>query len=124
CRKGELMVQPKLSAVLLTIACVFHGALAAAEGRWITDTQASGADAASFPISLQYRRDVTLASKPKVFRVSVSADQRFVLYVNGQRVGAGPARGHLEQWRYESLDLAPFLVRGVNIVAAQVWSDA
>lgn len=109
--------------VLMALASMLSSMQALAAGSWITHAEVSSADEASLPISLQFRREVTLAAKPKNFRVSVSADQRFVLYVNGNRVGAGPARGHLGQWRYESLDLAAFLDRGTNVVAAQVWSD-
>ncbi len=55
--------------------------------------------------------------------VRVSADSRFVLYVNGQRAAAGPARGDLDHWRYERVDLAPFLRAGDNVIAAEVWND-
>jgi hypothetical protein len=85
--------------------------------------QAVAADAAQAPISLQVRREINLGAKPRNFRVRVSADNRFVLYVNQQRVGAGPARGDLKHWRYEVLDLAPFLRRGANVIAAHVWND-
>jgi hypothetical protein len=95
-----------------------------AEGRWITDAEALTADAASTPIALQFRREVALTQKPGSFRVRVSADQRFVLFVNGRRAGAGPARGHLKQWRYETIDIAPLLDNGTNVVAARVWNDA
>jgi hypothetical protein len=39
------------------------------------------------------------------------------------RVATGPARGDLAHWRYEVVDLAPYLKAGANVVAAQVWSD-
>jgi alpha-L-rhamnosidase len=80
---------------------------AGAEARWISDSDAVAADAAAKSVSLQFRRELTLNAKPQSFRVRVSADNRFVLYVNNRRVGAGPARGNLKHWRYESLDLAP-----------------
>ena len=51
----------------------------------------------------------TLPSVPASYPVRVSADNRFILYVNGQRVGDGPARGDLTHWRYELFDLAPYL---------------
>ncbi|MDB5439429.1 MAG: hypothetical protein JWM33_1856 [Caulobacteraceae bacterium] len=79
---------------------------------------------ANAAVSLQFRRRLELPSRPRQFRVRVSADSRFILYVNGQRVGQGPARGDLEHWRYERFDLAPYLNKGENIVAAQVWNDA
>ncbi|CAN7586231.1 hypothetical protein LJR219_004348 [Phenylobacterium sp. LjRoot219] len=53
----------------------------------------------------------------------MSADNRFVLYVNGQRVAAGPSRGDLGHWRVQALDLAPHLRRGTNVIAAQVWNE-
>ena len=59
-----------------------------------------------------FRKTFHLDAKPDRFVVLVSADNRFQLYVNGQRVGEGPARGDLPHWRYETLDLAPFLRAG------------
>ncbi|KQN90745.1 hypothetical protein ASE90_16740 [Sphingomonas sp. Leaf67] len=84
---------------------------------------AARTDQARTAISLQFRRELTLRSRPARMMVRVSADNRFVLYVNGQRVAAGPARGDLDHWRYERVDLAPFLRVGANVIAAEVWSD-
>ncbi len=74
------------------------------------------------PIVLHFRRAVTLASVPTTYPVRVSADNRFILYVNGHRVGDGPARGDLLHWRYERFDLAPFLKAGDNLITATVWN--
>jgi hypothetical protein len=52
----------------------------------------------------------------------VSADNRFILWVNGRRVGDGPARGDLAHWRYERFDLAPFLRAGTTRMTATVWN--
>ena len=52
----------------------------------------------------------------------MSADNRFILYVNGHRAGDGPARGDLTHWRYERFDLAPLLKPGPNLIAATVWN--
>jgi hypothetical protein len=49
---------------------------------------------------------------PSRYVVHVSADQRFVLHVNGRRVGSGPSRGDILFWRFETFDLAPFLKPG------------
>ncbi|WP_234810766.1 hypothetical protein [Sphingobium herbicidovorans] len=65
---------------------------------------------------------VDLARKPRAYLVRVTADNRFVLYVNGVRVAAGPSTGDIAHWRVETIDLAPFLRRGHNIVAAVVWN--
>lgn len=53
--------------------------------------------------------------------VHVSADNRYRLFVNGKSVALGPARSDLQNWNYETLDLAPFLQTGRNVLAAQVW---
>jgi alpha-L-rhamnosidase len=74
------------------------------------------------PLVLHFRRSVQLASKPGRYIVHVSADNRFILYVNGHRVGDGPARGDLSHWRYETFDLSEYLVQGSNFVTATVWN--
>jgi len=74
------------------------------------------------PIVLNFRRSLTLASIPASYIVRVSADNRFILYVNGQRIGDGPARGDLVHWRYERFDLAPLLKSGDNLITATVWN--
>src|ERR1700756_910630 len=53
------------------------------------------------PLVLHFRRTLDLSAVPAAYTVRVSADNRFILYVNGHRVGDGPARGDLAHWRYE-----------------------
>ena len=74
------------------------------------------------PLVLHLRKTLMLAAVPSNYIVRVSADNRFVLYVNGQRVGDGPARGDLVHWRYERFDLAPLLKPGENLISATVWN--
>ncbi|HEY1767756.1 MAG TPA: alpha-L-rhamnosidase C-terminal domain-containing protein [Terracidiphilus sp.] len=74
------------------------------------------------PMVLHLRRTLLLAAAPQSYPVRVSADNRFILWVNGRRVGDGPARGDLAHWRYERFDLAPFLRTGANLVTATVWN--
>jgi hypothetical protein len=85
---------------------------------WITHPSAPLRE----PIVLHFRHGLSLASVPASYVVRVSADNRFVLYVNGQRVGDGPARGDLTHWRYERFDLAPLLKAGDNLITATVWN--
>jgi hypothetical protein len=84
---------------------------------WIAHPTAALRDPAVF----HFRKIVELEAQPSRFIVHVSADNRFVLLVNGRRVGEGPARGDLLHWRYETFDLAPFLTPGRNVIAATVW---
>ena len=71
---------------------------------------------------LHFRRELTLAAVPASYLVRVSADNRFILFVNGHRVGDGPARGDLAHWRYERFDLASLLKPGENLITATVWN--
>jgi len=71
----------------------------------------------------KFRKTMTLEQKPSSFRVHVSADNRYKLFVNGQQVSQGPARGDLYFWNFETLDLAPYLTAGKNTVSAVVWND-
>lgn len=86
--------------------------------KWIADPATPAkAEGVSY-----FRKELTLPSVPHHFWVHVSADNRFVLHVNGQYVGEGPARGDLFHWRFETVDLAPLLHAGTNVVAAVVWN--
>lgn len=69
-----------------------------------------------------FRKKFYMKAKPKYFPVHVSADNRYRLFVNGVPVCAGPARGDLYNWFYESLDLAPYMIAGLNVISAQVWN--
>jgi alpha-L-rhamnosidase len=86
--------------------------------KWITSGDAPARDEAV----LYFRKHVEIANPARRFVVNVSADNRFVLYVNGQRVGSGPARSDLAHWRYETFDVGPMLKAGANIFAAVVWN--
>ena len=69
-----------------------------------------------------FRKNFVVNEMPHQFVVNVSADNRYRLFVNGKAVGAGPARGDLYNWYYETIDIAPYLVKGNNTIAAQVWN--
>src|SRR5438128_1931573 len=70
--------------------------------QWIT---APGAPAREVTM-LHFRKEIELEKVPEHFLIDVSADNRFLLMVNQQRVGSGPSRGDLAHWRYEVYDLA------------------
>ncbi len=69
-----------------------------------------------------FRKTFDLDRVPTEFVVNVSADNRYRLFVNGHPVNVGPARGDLRNWRFDTLDLAPWLQAGRNVVAAKVWN--
>jgi hypothetical protein len=85
---------------------------------WISHPTASLRDFGVF----HFRRTFDLDSTPEKFILHVSADNRYRLFVNGQSVCRGPARGDLMHWRFETVDIAPYLVKGKNTIAAVVWN--
>ena len=105
---------PILVFCCMTIACLLPGVTDAQS--WITAPGLGG----TTQTVLHFRREFDLKALPKTFNVDVSADNRFILYLNGKRVGQGPARGDLSHWRYETFSLTPYLRAGHNVLAAEV----
>lgn len=85
---------------------------------WITCPEVSPRDYGIY----HFRKKISLPEKPDKFIIHVTADNRYRLFVNGKAVSLGPARGDLYNWYFETVDLAPYLVIGENIIAAQVWN--
>jgi len=85
---------------------------------WITSPDAKQREYGVY----HFRKKFTLSHPPETFWVHVTADNRYRLFVNGTPVCAGPARGDLFNWFYESIDIAPYLKAGENTLAAQVWN--
>ncbi len=71
-----------------------------------------------------FRKTMDLTAKPKAYVIHVSADNRYKLFVNNKLVSLGPARGDINHWCFETVDIAPYLTMGKNIIAAQVWNEA
>lgn len=67
-----------------------------------------------------FRKNFDLSSKPKKFVVHLSADNHYRLFVNGQYILRGPARGDISHWFYETVDIAQYLQTGKNAIAAEV----
>ena len=69
-----------------------------------------------------FRKTFGLREQPSRFIIHVSADNRYVLFVNGKEVGRGPARSSLYNWNFETYDISSFLKAGNNVIAALVWN--
>ncbi len=105
-----------LILVLLAGAAGPLPAHSSADG-WITHP-----DATTTPVVLHFRRELTLERAPASLPVTVTADNRFVLHVNGRRVASGPSTGTVKRWRYATVDLGPHLRAGDNVITALVWN--
>jgi hypothetical protein len=112
---------------LAIATALLSGAMAAAFGRdavppaadgWITHAAAQ----ARTPVVLHFRREFELAARPSALPAEVTADNRFILFVNGVRVASGPSTGTTTHWRFSRVDLAPHLRAGRNVIAAVVWN--
>lgn len=86
--------------------------------QWITSPGHSQRDS----VVLHFRKVFEFPRVPDHFVVHVSADSQFLLCVNQHDVGRGPALSDLAHWKYETYDLAAFLLAGRNELAATVWS--
>lgn len=130
---GMRIPYPLLAAALLVLPCC--PGLAAESGlpapehnsdlltkrwsaQWITHPDAPRNDYAA----ILARKVLDLPSKPERFVIHVSGDARYRLKVNGHSVCTGPQWGAAPSWRYESVDLAPWLVVGKNVITARVRS--
>ena len=118
---------------LLSVICVFHQSWGAQEkGLSINPQLLTGAWTAhwictpnsdSHNYSVQhFRKEIELEAVPDAFVVHASADNRYQLFVNGERVSWGPARGQPDHWYFETVDLAPYLHPGLNTLAAVIWN--
>src|SRR3954470_19935194 len=67
-----------------------------------------------------FRTAFEVPEVPSQAPARVTADSRYILWVNGREVGRGPARSQPLRQRYDSYDLAPYLVAGANAIAVLV----
>ena len=87
--------------------------------RWISVPEAGVLDYGVY----YFRKDVNLPAVPARYLVHVTGDNRYKLYVNGTLVSLGPAKGDAGHWNYETVDLAPYLNGGRNVIAALVYNE-
>ena len=57
----------------------------------------------------------------RTIRIHVTADERYVLYLNGTNIGRGSERGEPNHWFFETYDLT--ISAGRHLVTALVWSQ-
>lgn len=72
------------------------------------------------PVRMLFRRTFFFDEIPERAQFLVSADSRYKLYVNGELAEAGPCKGDREVWYYDTLELAPYMQKGKNVIAVEV----
>ena len=115
---GRVNAMLRLIALALILISSASAEVRAWSARWIS---VAGAPPTAYGV-YHFRRTFDLAAVPAAFPIHVTADNRYILFVNGKRAVWGPAYGDLMHWRYETIDIAPFLVPGKNTLAAVVWN--
>ncbi|MEA4808931.1 alpha-L-rhamnosidase-related protein [Macellibacteroides fermentans] len=94
------------------------------QGRWKARWISVPDEAANTYGVYHFRKSFSLDTLPERFLVHVTADNRYKLFLNGTMVSLGPARGDVYNWSYETVDLSPWLQKGTNVLAAEVWNFA
>ncbi len=66
-----------------------------------------------------YRKDFLFTKESKA-KLLITADARYVAWINGKYVGRGPRRSFPREYRYDAWDVAEFCHEGVNSLAVLV----
>jgi hypothetical protein len=85
---------------------------------WISYPSANQTDYGVY----HFRKTFDIEKVPVQLVIHVSADNRYNLFVNGKRVCYGPAKGDLKTYKYDLIDIAPYLKPGKNVLAALVYN--
>jgi hypothetical protein len=71
-------------------------------------------------VIMLFRRSICLDAAPVSGSIQISADTRYKLYVNDVLLETGPSRGDAQVWFYDTVELLPHLVTGMNTIAVSV----
>lgn len=116
--RNALLVVAAVLCVPWTAEAQDFGALTPWDAQWLSHPDAP----AQGPVVLYFRKILPISEPPKTYEIQVSADNRFILYINGKRIGSGPSQSDPKAWRYATFDLAPYLKPGDNVLTAEVWN--
>lgn len=82
--------------------------------KWVVHPKVDG----QAPAVQVFRRTFSI-DRPRTVRIHVSADERYELFLDGQRIGRGPERGDRSNWFFETYDLP--LNAGQHVIVARSW---
>lgn len=69
-----------------------------------------------------FRRKFELKSVPDSAILYITADESYQLYVNGQYICRGPARGYQSSWPFDAVDISSWLQTGENLIAIRAYN--
>ncbi|KAK7397879.1 hypothetical protein QQX98_012747 [Neonectria punicea] len=87
--------------------------------QWIWDPAFDDAAASAQFVSLRKAFQLDQVTSHDVL-LHVSADTRYRLYLNGHSLSFGPCKSYALRWNYETVNITPYLTKGLNILAARV----
>jgi len=67
-----------------------------------------------------FRKTFVLDNVPDQFEIDISADSRFVLYVNNYEVAEGPIVSDIRGWNFLTCNIGKYLRNGKNVVSVKV----
>ena len=83
---------------------------------WVTHPEIRGGE----DVAVLFRNSFYLEEKPKDFILNISGDNHYFLYVNGKFFNHGPQLGEITHWKYETVNIADYLVSGKNVLAVKL----
>lgn len=69
-----------------------------------------------------FRKNYYFDQIPTQLPLKISADNRYTLYINGIKICYGPAKGDFATYKYDYIDVAPFISKGHNQFAVLVFN--
>ncbi|OAM90834.1 alpha-L-rhamnosidase N-terminal domain-containing protein [Termitidicoccus mucosus] len=66
-----------------------------------------------------FRKTFDLKTKPRDAILYITADQSYRLYINGEYIARGPARGFQSHWPYDEINVSRHLRKGRNLIAVR-----
>ncbi|MBO3799244.1 MAG: family 78 glycoside hydrolase catalytic domain [Candidatus Brockarchaeota archaeon] len=89
------------------------------EAKWIW---VKNHDDALRNIYVYARKNFEVPFDVETAELKITADARYVLFINGRRIGNGPIRGWQHSWFYDVYDVKPYLNAGlINTISIIVW---
>ena len=66
-----------------------------------------------------FRKSFQLLTVPRRAPLFITADQSYQLYINGEYVSRGPARGFQRSWPYDEVEVRRYLRVGANVIGVR-----
>jgi hypothetical protein len=96
--------------------------------KWLWGAGAELPEPGSVAVAARFKRAFEAPPGTRL-TVDVSADSHYLLWINGRRIGCGPAKGDPRHWPYDTFVLDGWLTAGANeltalaICFAPAWPD-